>query len=312
MFLPIKLNKNNNIFDIISEQKKEILDYFETNEESFQLISHTIESNERGRCFDKDVNENSFYILIGNLHKGRNKLHLFKNTTNIKITFNRFPLWWIKKFVHILEFKDKFYFQKQLFNCNLCAQVMKENNEIQNKRMDSCLNKKSSNIDKFIYVMNFKLEDNFCDKIIDIFNSLEFNLKSKSNSQFHLPLSKLNIPELKDIDNKMFSIFNTEISKFLLSVLSYEVKKDRGYIITKTFGPVSPIDTLVNEISNVNVIIQLNDDYCGGELYFPLENHMLRLQKGEILIYPSIWTHEIYSMCLQKNTNKYSLQTSLL
>lgn len=41
----------------------------------------------------------------------------------------------------------------------------------------------------------------------------------------------------------------------------------------------------------LSCIIQLNSDYKGGELEFPNQNFKVRLEKGDIMLFPSIHTH---------------------
>jgi hypothetical protein len=50
-------------------------------------------------------------------------------------------------------------------------------------------------------------------------------------------------------------------------------------------------DTIKKNIRIFSVIIALNDDYKGGEFYFPLQGVKLRLNAGDVLIFPPYWTH---------------------
>lgn len=50
-------------------------------------------------------------------------------------------------------------------------------------------------------------------------------------------------------------------------------------------------DTTKKNIRMFSVIIALNDDYKGGEFYFPIQGVKLRLNAGDVLIFPPYWTH---------------------
>ena len=50
-------------------------------------------------------------------------------------------------------------------------------------------------------------------------------------------------------------------------------------------------DTTKKNIRLFSVIIALNDDYKGGEFYFPIQGVKLRLNAGDVLIFPPYWTH---------------------
>lgn len=46
-----------------------------------------------------------------------------------------------------------------------------------------------------------------------------------------------------------------------------------------------------SETRLASVIICLNDDYEGGELYFPIQDITVKLKKGQILVFPLYWRH---------------------
>lgn len=57
--------------------------------------------------------------------------------------------------------------------------------------------------------------------------------------------------------------------------------------------------------TTVSIVVYLNDDYEGGELYFPrLDNLTYKPKKGDIAIFPSNYIYEHASLPM-KNGNKY-------
>lgn len=56
----------------------------------------------------------------------------------------------------------------------------------------------------------------------------------------------------------------------------------------------------------ISVLIYLNDDYKGGELYFPYQDITLKPNAGDIVFFPSTFTHVHQAMPVKKGT-KYVL-----
>ena len=56
----------------------------------------------------------------------------------------------------------------------------------------------------------------------------------------------------------------------------------------------------------MSVIIALNDDYEGGEFYFPKQDYKVKLKKGDIICFPPYHTHPLYHVSLyDKHTDLY-------
>lgn len=57
-----------------------------------------------------------------------------------------------------------------------------------------------------------------------------------------------------------------------------------------------------------SVTLNLNDDYTGGEFSFMNGKHVLKLEKGDALIFPAdhFWVHEVYPVT---TGNRYSVNT---
>lgn len=66
-----------------------------------------------------------------------------------------------------------------------------------------------------------------------------------------------------------------------------------------------------NAIRNMTVILQLNEDYDGGDFCFPEQNIRVKMKKGQIIAFPPLWTHPHYTKELENHTSRYSIITWL-
>ena len=146
----------------------------------------------------------------------------------------------------------------------------------------------------------FVLRDN---KIIDNLNTNEFTNKSL----------------IKDINNKTTRIFN-KLRTYLKENYELNAKGDSGFQFRKIFGPtrvhtdgiydtVNPVTVDVTRIASV--IVCLNDDYEGGEFYFPIQDITVKLKKGQIIVFPPYWTHPHLTMDLKNRTYRYTINSWL-
>jgi len=61
----------------------------------------------------------------------------------------------------------------------------------------------------------------------------------------------------------------------------------------------------------MSIIIALNDDYEGGEFYFPIQDFRIKLKKGQIIVFPPYWTHYHMVDSPINETYRYTLNTWL-
>jgi hypothetical protein len=59
-------------------------------------------------------------------------------------------------------------------------------------------------------------------------------------------------------------------------------------------------------VTTISVVAYLNDDYEGGELYFPRFNLTIKPKQGDILVFPSTYIYEHASLPMKSGT-KYSV-----
>ena len=61
----------------------------------------------------------------------------------------------------------------------------------------------------------------------------------------------------------------------------------------------------------MSIIIALNDDYEGGEFYFPTQDFKIKLKKGQIIAFPPYWTHPHMVDSPTDGTYRYTINTWL-
>ena len=124
----------------------------------------------------------------------------------------------------------------------------------------------------------------------------------------------------KEIDNLLFNVIKKLISHLKkenkIPILD-NMKGDTGYQFSKIYGESIPFfDGLHESIKDtkerfLSIIICLNDAYEGGEICFPLQNRIIKMKKGDILVYPPYWTHPHYFNDLLNKTYMYTMNTWL-
>jgi len=108
----------------------------------------------------------------------------------------------------------------------------------------------------------------------------------------------------KEEDREVDYMIYTKIRKILGSMKKknpyLSVTGDIQYHLRKMIGETelhvdevrsSNIDYLLNKTRCMAMIINLNDDYTGGEFIFPHQSISLKLKRGEVLLFPPFWTH---------------------
>ena len=123
------------------------------------------------------------------------------------------------------------------------------------------------------------------------------------------------------LDNKVFKLIGTLIKKLFIEHDSRS-RSDCGYCFRKIYGPtrihfdgitteakngILPVD----KIRNMSIIIALNDDYEGGEMYFPKQDYKVKLKKGDIICFPPYETHPHMVDAPLNRTYRYTINTWL-
>jgi 2OG-Fe(II) oxygenase superfamily len=94
---------------------------------------------------------------------------------------------------------------------------------------------------------------------------------------------------------------------------------DNGYTLRQIHGgTIIHVDGIIensNSTSNprlLSIIINLNDDYEGGEFHFPKQDIKIRLKKGEAICFPPYWTHPHEVSSVSFGEYRYTINTWIL
>lgn len=190
-------------------------------------------------------------------------------------------------------------------------------------------NKKRINNSIFIIDDKTILTDKFCDELIEYLNSIENSRIENWKPNQNVNCKFINIEEIKD--NEIKKRFDDELFKVTGKVIQYLYdnyrlmsRGDSGYCLRKIYGPtrchkdgvnINPINDgrylPTKKIRNMSLIMALNDDYEGGEFYFPTQDYKVTLKKGQIIAFPPYWTHEHMVNAPTNGTYRYTINTWL-
>lgn len=185
-----------------------------------------------------------------------------------------------------------------------------------------------SRVDRSIFVFTSVIDSQTCDTARACLDEPEARLESEcwepSRNVFCKYLNTKNhvVRDEKDVmaylDSQFFHGIQTVISGIRSVNSHFRTTKDSGYCIRKIFGPTrAHKDGLLPNKSNdcprtCAIIIALNDDYEGGELCFPYQDVIIKLEKGEAILFPPDWTHVHYTRDLRNMSYRYTMNTWLL
>lgn len=192
-------------------------------------------------------------------------------------------------------------------------------------------NDKINNIPKnhiFIFENKELITDELCTELINYIDTtpdyeIEKWERNRNVNCKYITISKIKDNEIKKkFDDAIYKIINYIIN-LLHNDYEIECSGDSGYCLRKIHGPtrlhkdginIEPIDNRylpIKKIRNMSVIICLNDDYEGGELYFPIQDFKIKLKKGQIITFPPYWTHQHMAYEPLNETFRYTINTWL-
>jgi hypothetical protein len=180
----------------------------------------------------------------------------------------------------------------------------------------------------FIFENNELITNDLCNELINYINTTNNFSIEKWDVNRNVNCKYININDIKEteikdkFDNSIYKIIN-----YIINVLNNEYNiicsGDSGYCLRKIHGPtrlhkdginIEPIDKRyipIKKIRNMSIIIALNDDYDGGEFYFPIQDFKIKLKKGQIIVFPPYWTHPHMVDTPEKETYRYTINTWL-
>jgi hypothetical protein len=180
----------------------------------------------------------------------------------------------------------------------------------------------------FIIENNELITNDLCNELINYINTTNNFSIEKWDVNRNVNCKYININDIKEteikdkFDNSIYKIINYLIN-YLNNEYNLICSGDSGYCLRKIHGPtrlhkdginIEPIDNRyipIKKIRNMSIIIALNDDYDGGEFYFPIQDFKIKLKKGQIIIFPPYWTHPHMVYTPLNGTSRYTINTWL-
>ena len=266
-----------------------------------------------------------------NIHIERLKIIEKKNNNNDKVIIlnNQFILIMCDKEIKYLkQNKDlQEYQENNIIQNYIIIEDITQNNNLE-------YNKEHNKLSNSIMIINDEniLSSNYCDEIINIIDDIIHNKKNRiekweSNQNVNCLYFSSNCNELKK--EKQIKKLDDEIFKIISKVISILNKDfgiistgDSGYCFRKIYGAtrlhkdgviINPVNNRlsVKKIRNMSVIIALNDNYEGGEFYFPKQDYRVKLKKGDIICFPPYYTHPHMVEAPLNRTYRYTINTWL-
>lgn len=281
--------------------------------------------------YNNDNNLIRYISEILNIHIERLKI-IEKNNNNTKkliISNNQFILIICDEEIkYIKKYKDlQKYQENNIIQNYIIIEDITQNNHIIYK-------KKYNKLSNSIMIINDKdiLSSEYCDKVISIIDEVIDNKKNRiekweSNQNVNCLYFNSDCNELlkeeqiKKLDNDIFKIISKVIC-ILNKDFDIISRGDSGYCFRKIYGAtrlhkdgvvINPVNNRlsVKKIRNMSVIIALNDDYEGGEFYFPKQDFRVKLKKGDIICFPPYYTHPHMVEAPLNRTYRYTINTWL-
>jgi hypothetical protein len=185
----------------------------------------------------------------------------------------------------IIELKDNIYIIKDVFEntkCNEIVTFIKENNTLH----------------KYIEV-DIKYSNNVECTFI--------NMNEHMSNEYILELDKV-------IKDKVLDIIKLVISKnewFKKNVCDngYTLRQIHGGTVMHTDGI---FDKKFPRPRLLSIIINLNEDYDGGEFHFPKQDVKVKLKIGDAICFPPYWTHPHKVSPVLSGQYRYTINTWIL
>ena len=120
----------------------------------------------------------------------------------------------------------------------------------------------------------------------------------------------------KDIDDQIYKIVQNVVQLLVDCNPAIKINGDSGYQLREIYGETrlhyDGIDVTKGDPRCMSLIIALNDDYEGGEIYFPNQEYKIKLKRGQAIAFPPYWTHPHGVNTPLNGTLRYTINTWLL
>lgn len=134
--------------------------------------------------------------------------------------------------------------------------------------------------------------------------------KRRSASQF---IRKIDDPRFGLYERSLYEAVGWGLLRYKEFNPHWRLKSDCGYLMLRygvnhSYGVHVDCYNMEQVHRAVSVLIYLNDDYEGGELYFPRHDTRLKMRPGSIVMFPSMGTHP-HEGCVVTKGIKYAVVT---
>jgi len=179
-------------------------------------------------------------------------------------------------------------------------------------------NNDHENIKSYIRHLPGKIDSELCDRVVEHITqeSVEHRWETATTASGDdgyrvCDTFGMNDVEEPELDAILYNKVNLAVKEYALDYSQFHIETDSGYNCLRYHpgGKYEPhIDHGPNHNRVATVIINLNDEYEGGELYFPELQMTYSLKKGDMMIFPSnfMFPHQIKSV---KSGIRYSIVT---
>ena len=167
------------------------------------------------------------------------------------------------------------------------------------------------------------IDESLCDQLMDYINN-----EPSTQVEHWKEANNVNCKFIKienthfNFDNELFNVINNFI-QFIFHKYGILSKGDSGYCLRKIYGPTrlhsdgildyntDDSNVSTKRLRNLSIIIALNGDYDNGEFYFPSQDKLIKLKKGQIIAFPPYWTHPHTVFAPTNGTYRYTINTWL-
>jgi hypothetical protein len=207
---------------------------------------------------------------------------------------------------------------KQYEHCAIIRDSIQDNISQHSASLQKNLNKKTDTIFMFDDIIHSEDCDHVIKTMESYFMKKDYQIEKWEESK---NVNCMYVGQIKELDDMIFNIINKVVQKLHIHY-DIQCNGDSGYCYRKIYGPTrihkdgifvekDKQYVPMKKIRNMSIIICLNEDYEGGEFYFPNQDRTIKLKKGNIIAFPPYWTHPHMTYPLLNNTYRYTINTWL-
>lgn len=171
---------------------------------------------------------------------------------------------------------------------------------------------------KQIFLFDDVIPEETCNKYINLLDNTPDLDEEKWGNNTNVQCKYLSSPPTREMDDEIYQIVTRISGVIRNSNGSVKISTDSGYQLRKIHGETrlhsdgtQPGCDEKNPRS-MSLIIALNDDYEGGEMYFPNQEFKIRLKRGQAIAFPPYWTHPHGVTAPLNGTYRYTINTWFL